>query len=98
MMKNIAKELLSETKLDKEIEERDGGLSSKIRETSTTWKIPRLCSIKTIGQAQEGVFHQEEEKEDLRKSQITIQEIHTFTAFIMVGATAPKLAQKPKRT
>jgi hypothetical protein len=40
----------------------------------------------------------EEGEEELRKSKIMIQEIHTFTADITEKVIALKLAQKPKRT
>jgi hypothetical protein len=93
-MKIIEKELLSEIKQDKAIEEQHGGLSFKLHETSTMWKI--LSSTKTTGQAQEEASHQEEggEEEDLRRSKIMTQEIHTFTADIMGEVTTLKLAQK----
>jgi hypothetical protein len=45
LMKIIAKELLSETRPDKETKEQNGGLSSKICETSTMWKISHISSI-----------------------------------------------------
>jgi hypothetical protein len=91
-MKIIEKELLSEIKQDKAIEEQHGGLSFKLHETSTMWKI--LSSTKTTGQAQEEASHQEEggEEEDLRRSKIMTQEIHTFTADIMGEVTTLKLA------
>jgi hypothetical protein len=81
------------------MEEQDGGLNSKLHETLMTWKIPHHSSTKTTGQAQEEVFCQEEEEgeEELRKSKIMIQEIHTFTADITEEIIALKLAQKPKR-
>jgi hypothetical protein len=78
------------------IEEQHGGLSFKLHKTSTMWKT--LSSTRTIDQAQEEVSHQEEE--DLRRSKIMTQEIHTSNADIM-GApkvTSPKLAQKLERT
>jgi hypothetical protein len=90
---------LNTTSKDRAIEEQDGGLNSKPHETSITWKIPHHSSTKTTGQAQEGVFRQEEEEgeEELRKSKIMIQEIHTFIADITEEVIALKLAQKQKR-
>jgi hypothetical protein len=83
---------VAEQNQDKAIEEQDGGPNSKPHETSIMLKIPHRSSTKIIGQAQEGGFHQEEEEEeeeheeDLRKSKIMIQEIHTFTVDITGGA------------
>jgi hypothetical protein len=97
-MKIIKRELLSETKQDEAIEEQHGDLSSKLHQTSTMLKT--LSSTRTTDQAQEEIFHREEEEgeEDHQKCRTMIQEIHTSTADIMVGAIAPKCAQKPKRT
>jgi hypothetical protein len=97
-MKITEKELLSEIKQGKAIEEQHGDLSSKHHETSMMWKI--LSSPKIIDQAQEEVFHQEEgeEEEDLRRSKIMTQETYTFTADFMGEVTTPKLAQKLEKT
>jgi hypothetical protein len=62
------------------------------------WKT--LNSTRTTDQAQEEASHQEEgeEEEDLRRSKIMTQEIHTSTADIMAEVTAPKLAHKLEKT
>jgi hypothetical protein len=94
-----AEESLNEMKQDKEIEKQHGDLNSKIRETSTTWKIP--SPIRTNDQAQEEDLHpgegEGEGQEDPRNSQTTTQEIHTFTANITEEVITPKGAQKPRR-
>jgi hypothetical protein len=97
-MKITERELPSEIKQGKAIEEQHGDLSSKLHETSTMWKTH--SSARTTGGAQEKVLLREEEegKEDPQKCKTMIQEIHNSTSDIMAGAIAPKRAQKPKRT
>jgi hypothetical protein len=92
-----AEELMNEMKQDKAKKKQCGNLNSRIRETSTTWKI--LGPIKTTDQAQEEDLHPKkgEGEEAPRNSQTTTQEIHTFTANITEEVIAPKGAQKPRR-
>jgi hypothetical protein len=75
-MKIIEEELPRQIKQGKAIEEQHGDLIFKLHETLTMWKI--LSSTRTADRAQEEILHQEEDEgeEDLRKSQITTQEIH----------------------
>jgi hypothetical protein len=97
-MKITAEELLNEMRQGKATQERRGDLTFKTHETSITWKIH--SSIRTTDQTQEEVLHlgEEEGEENPRNSQTITQEIHTSTANITEEVTAPKGAQKPRRT
>jgi hypothetical protein len=92
----IAKESPNEMKRDRATEKQPGGHSSKIHETSTTWKILNLT--RTTGQAQEADSRLEEGEEDPRDSRITTPKTRTSIASIMEEGTTRKDAQKPRKT
>jgi hypothetical protein len=88
-MKITTEELPNKMWQGKAIEERCADLTSKTHETLITWKI--LSLIRIIDQAQK-VMHlvEEEGEEDPRNSQITTQDVHTYTANIMEEVIALK--------
>jgi hypothetical protein len=92
------KRVVSKTMLDRATEILPGGHHPNIRETSTTSET--LNQNKATGQApgEDSTPEEGEEAEDPQHSRTTTRKILTSIASIMGEATAPKGAQKQRRT